>query len=641
MAWDEGLEGKSYEIASCNERILRVVAGPGTGKTYSLKYRLARFLEEGVDPKGILLVTFTRIAAQDLADAINELEIEGVTNIVKGTLHSFCNSVLRDNYVDQLTNRVPRILLDFEKKFLLLDFSNKEFGDLKSRTEKLKAFEAAWARRQDEEPGWPNDPIEQQFSNALENWLVFHQAMLLGELVPRTLRFLRNNPHNEILHRFTHIFIDEYQDLNKAEQRLLDLLGRNSIITVIGDEDQSIYETLKYAHPEGISEFHLSHKETFDIPIEECRRCPPIVVNIANDFIRNNENRSNRELLPRVENPKGVVAIAQWETIEEEISGVVDYSTKRIRKNSILPGELLILAPRRQIGYLIRDGLRNNGIDAHSFFREPLLDLNPKDSNSCQPLEAYSLLLLLENDNDFVALRCWLGYGSNSLRAASYKRIVDYSLENSKSTFEIINLLIENQVSIPYTSKLVERSRLLKAKLNQLENLKGWDLIDGLFPEGNLWSKPFRELFEERLGDDKSISNIVNLIKEQATQPELPTKSDYVRIMSLQKSKGLSADNVIITNCVQGLIPTLKETEPYRLQRELEEQRRLFYVAITRTRKSLLITNSATFPYDLAKKMGAKIGKSVGSNLIMSIASDFINDLGQNAPMVINGENLQ
>lgn len=640
MAWDDGLEGKSYEIASCNERILRVIAGPGTGKTFSLKHRLARYLEEGVDPTRILLVTFTRVAAQDLADAIDEMKIEGANNVIKGTLHSFCNSVLRDNYVNKLTNRVPRMLIDFEKKFLIQDLSNKDFGDLNNRNERLNAFEAAWARRQDEEPGWPHNQIEQQFNNALENWLAFHQAMLLGELVPRTLNFLRNNPQNEIFQRFEHIFIDEYQDLNKAEQRLLDLLGENSIITVIGDEDQSIYETLKYAHPEGISQFHQSHNETFDIPIEECRRCPSIVVDIANDFIRNNENRSDRKLLPRSENPEGIVIIAQWKTIEDEISGIIDYSTEKIRNNEILPGELLILSPRRQIGYLIRDGLRNKGIDAHSFFREPLLDLNPNDSCLCKPLESYSLLLMLENNSDFVALRCWLGFGSSSLRTAGYKRLVDYSREKSISIFNLIDLLLQNQLSLPYTNKIIERARILRTKLNHLENLYGWDLINNLFPKESSWSKPFRELFEERLGDDTSISNIVNLIKEQATQPELPTKTDFVRIMSLQKSKGLSADHVIITNCIQGLIPTLKETESYRFQRELEEQRRLFYVAITRTRKSLLITNSATLPYDLAKKMGAKIGNSIGSNLVQAITSDFIDDLGQNAPKIINGEGL-
>lgn len=119
MAWDDGLEGVALAIAGSNDRILRVVAGPGTGKTFSLKHRLARVLEDGVNPNNILLVTFTRVAAQDLADAIDELEIEGAESIEKGTLHAFCNSILNLNQVNQLTNRVPRMLFEFEKKLLV------------------------------------------------------------------------------------------------------------------------------------------------------------------------------------------------------------------------------------------------------------------------------------------------------------------------------------------------------------------------------------------------------------------------------------------------------------------------------------------------------------------------------------------
>lgn len=510
---------------------------------------------------------------------------------------------------------------------------------LEERKERLKAFEAAWARTQDEEPGWPYSQIDQRFNNALNDWLMFHKCMLIGELIPRTLQFLRANPENEILQRYTHVFIDEYQDLNRAEQSLLDLLSENASVTVIGDEDQSIYETLKYAHPEGISKFHLTHAETTDIPIEECRRCPTNIVSIANSLIQHNINRDNRALLPRGENGSGEIHIVQWLNLEDEIVGVINYVSKRIHDGEFDPGEVLILSPRRHIGYLIRDGLREAGIDAHSFFREPLLDEYPKDPEKCQALEAFSLLLLLENPDDAVALRCWLGYGSSSLRSAGYKRVRDYAASQNTTTIEVLNSASTGQINLPHISSVLDRYRELRRSLEALSELDDRSKIDTLFPVNLIWAEPYRILMEENLdNEDMSVSNVIQLITQQATQPELPMDAEYVRIMSLQKSKGLSADHVVVTNCVQGIIPAIKSDDPEMIHRELEEQRRLFYVAITRSKKTLLLTNSSRMPFALAKAMGVDIGRRFDRNVAQTIASQFINDLGPTAPKIIRGE---
>lgn len=639
MAWDDGLDGVAYEIASSNEKIIRVIAGPGTGKTFSLKHRLARFLEEGVKPKNILLVTFTRVAAQDLTKAIEGLKIDVTENINKGTLHAFCNSILSLNQVNEITNRIPRMLLDFEKKFLLQDLSSKEFGSLYDRIERLRAFEAAWARRQDEEPGWPNNQIDQHFNYALQDWLKFHKSMLIGELIPRTLQFLRNNPQNEILQRYSHVFIDEYQDLNRAEQSLLDLLSENASIMVIGDEDQSIYETLKYAHPEGISQFHITHENTYDISIEECRRCPKKIVIIANSLIQNNMYRKKRSLLPREENSQGIIHIVQWPSLDEEINGVVEYVSRHVHSGDFVPGEVLILSPRRHVGYLIRDGLRNAGIDAHSFFREPLLDVNPKDGDLCQKLEAFSILLLLDNPLDAVALRCLLGYGSSTLRSAGYQRLRNYSNENNLTTIDALNAALDGTIKIPYITNILNRFCFIRQKIEELAHLDDKAIFEHLFPSHETWSLPFRELLDEKISDDKfSLSEVIRIIKEQTTQPETPMDASFVRVMSLQKSKGLSAKHVIVTNFIQGLIPTLKQRNPAWRQRELEEQRRLFYVAITRSEETLLLTNSSTIQYDLAMLMGAIFHNFVGDNLVQTLTSDFKEDLGPSSPSVLRGQ---
>ena len=131
MAWDDGLEGPAYDIAASNDSLLRVVAGPGTGKTFALKRRVARLLELGMPPDQILLVTFTRMAATDTEREINALDVPGVDRVRKGTLHAFCFSILNRANVLPLTGRVPRPLLQFEERFMLEDLGSLqgEFHD--------------------------------------------------------------------------------------------------------------------------------------------------------------------------------------------------------------------------------------------------------------------------------------------------------------------------------------------------------------------------------------------------------------------------------------------------------------------------------------------------------------------------------
>src|ERR1700693_4185001 len=218
--WDYELTGAAYRVAACDVSPLRVVAGPGTGKTFALMRRAARRLQEGADPRRILAVTFTRTAARDLEKELSQLRAVGADQVRAGTLHSRCFSILSSADVLPLTGRTPRPLLAFEERFLLFDLQD-EFGGLRNCRRFLEAFNAAWARLQSEEPGWPHRDEDRNFHEALLGWLQLHGAMLVGELVPETLRFLRDNPESPYRHAFDHVLTDEYQDLNRAEQELV------------------------------------------------------------------------------------------------------------------------------------------------------------------------------------------------------------------------------------------------------------------------------------------------------------------------------------------------------------------------------------------------------------------------------------
>lgn len=410
MNWNDDLEGKALRIAESDHNPLRVLAGPGTGKTFALMRRVARLLQNGSDPERILMSTFTRTAATDLKKSLRQLGIEGVNEVPAGTLHAFCFSLLSKAVVFQITGRVPRPLLKFEERFLLEDLQDENNGGIRECGEMLRAFNAAWARDQFDQPGWPDNRLDHQFHHKLLRWLRFHHAMLIGELIPETLHYLRENPTCDALQAYDHVLVDEYQDLNRAEQALLDLLAGAGTLAVIGDEDQSIY-SFKYAHPEGIAQFEVNHLGTHDETLEDCRRCPKLVIELANQLISNNVGRAPRLLRPLATNPEGEVFVVQWTSLEEEANGIAQFVKERIASDSVKAGKVLVLSPRRQRGYAIREALANLGTPAHSFFHEEALDGSPKALEDCPDLQAFTLLTLLANPEDRVALRCWCGFG--------------------------------------------------------------------------------------------------------------------------------------------------------------------------------------------------------------------------------------
>lgn len=154
MSWNDGLAGATLTVAATNASPLRVMAGPGTGKSFAMKRRVARLLEESADPKRILAITFTRNAAASLLKDLNALGIEGCDRIRAGTLHSFCFWLLRQQHVFEYLNRIARPLITFptagvlqyEGGVLLDDLiSDGPFGHKRDCTKRIRAFEAAWA----------------------------------------------------------------------------------------------------------------------------------------------------------------------------------------------------------------------------------------------------------------------------------------------------------------------------------------------------------------------------------------------------------------------------------------------------------------------------------------------------------------
>ena len=543
--------------------------------------------------------------------------------------------------------RFPRPILDFETKPLLYDLSDN-FGRIKEKSERLRAFEAAWARLQSEEPGYSLNEVDRQFEQELVNWLTNHKAMLFGEMIKETYHYLRDNPHCPERARFEHILVDEYQDLNKAEQKVIDYLANNGSIAVIGDDDQSIY-SFKYANPEGIREFPKTHPGCDAIDFDQCRRCPKQVVDMASRLISHNRNRTLGDLHSFEKNQNGNIMIVQWPSLDDEIAGISKRVKKDVMSGEIRPEDVLILAPTRVIGYRIRDALVEQGINAKSYFRESAL-------TSDKLKYSYSILSLLAKPDDLVSWRFLLGYSGISKTAdyhtKSYKKLLKYSIENDIPLLDTLNMCLSKRIIIPYTNAIIKQYEIIIQELERIktEVMNNKEALIGLLTDDTPEDSDFREILIEAIKDaennkptdendcNKWLENVHSFVVEKISFPDDTTAQDHVRIMSLHASKGLSAKYVIVMSMIDDLMPHISGDK--NDNRSIEEQRRLFYVAITRCKGSetdypgtLILSSFTSLPGNEALNMG--IQANAYRTRITSV-SRFLRDFGETAPVSVS-----
>jgi DNA helicase II / ATP-dependent DNA helicase PcrA len=636
MPWNTNLFGTPLNIAAYPGQQLRVVAGPGTGKTYALMRRVARLLEEGVQPQRILAVSFTRTAATDLVHQLAQLGSPGADQVAAKTLHSLSFGLLSRNAVFHLLGRVPRPLMDHELDTMVCDLAPK-FGGKKQVNKLVEAFEAAWARLQHHNPGWPQDPNDQRFDLELRSWLRFHKAMLVGEVIPLALDFVAQNPGHPDIPVYDYVLVDEYQDLNRADQALIDAIAGQAAVTVIGDEDQSIY-SFRNAHPEGIEEYPTTHAGTHDELLNECRRCPQQVVVLANSLISHNARLAPKVLAPLPTNEAGTIYVVRHNASNAEVQTTADYIDWYLQHNPAVPaGKVLVLSSRRQIGNGVRDALNEiaqaNGRawNAQSFYFEDAL-------KSDQAADGFALLTMLVDPEDAPALRYWLGEHSHDCRTRPYGRLREHCEQSGQSTKLALENIVAGALRIPYAASLIRRFNDLTQRLATLAPLNINELIDMLFPDGNPETDAVRQTALTVAPTVATTRDFLAELRSVITQPELPgSGGNSIRIMSLFKSKGLTAKLVIIVGCVGGILPNVDTNEtPAEQSRQLQEQRRLFYVGITRATDTLILSSSIRMPLNMAHRMRMPIVSRQGAYAILQ-ASSFLAELGPTAPVPVLG----
>lgn len=541
-------------IASKSARV-RVLAGPGTGKSYCLKNRILRHVrDEGVEPEKILVLTFTSIAVQDLKKSLIELADENpgldLKSVEVSTLHSLALRQLEKE------KKNMRLMEKFEVDTMLRDLE-PDFGII---GDKKKMLNNGLCKEGGDD--------YTAFERSLKRWQKLHNGFTLNDPIGIMCKLLKSNKAARKRLCYKRVLVDEYQDLNSAEQEYIELLtaGRGKL-AIIGDDDQSIYE-FKGASPEGIKNYVNNHPDCEDISFSICRRCPKTVVKLANNLISNNTNRVKKTFKEYSENQKGCVELITANTPDEEIVNICIKIRDERNADSNLKS-IVVLAPTNNRGTILYEELKKQFPDVSLCYRGNLL-------KNYQVCESISYITLASNPEDMVSWRYLLGGNSKYRCASSYRVIADIAEKENKDILCVLDECCAER-KIPYTSSLINRYRDIKNKLDNIKQNPS-EYFGTFANSSDSDVKVYNAILQTAINDrfaKEGFAGVRSAILSAIHSPGEASESNNIRIMSLHAAKGLSAQMVIVMSAVEGLIP-LKNAGT------IEEQRRLFYVAITR-----------------------------------------------------------
>ena len=386
--WLEEIDGVDLpSLITSDAPLIRVVAGPGSGKTLGIQRRVDRLIQgEEIEPSRIYVGTFTRVITSDLARSLDKRVAQGVE---VSTLHSLAFRLLKEN-PSAVQGRKLRLLLEMETAPMLYDIGAglATPSDQNQRKSLLRQLKSDYARRR--------QLSEAAFSGEVDRWLQRHGGMLIDEVVPIATQALAN--HNIEPGVFDHVLVDEYQDLTACEQELVERIwSRRGSLVVVGDDNQSIY-SFRFNHPGGITDFpsRWADQGVQDIAIGENHRSGSVIVGVAN--VMSAEAGSPKPPMESRRPNPGAVARVFWPDIDEEVKGLAAYVASQPDH------QFLVLVPLRLLGNRLQQAM---GDDARTSFNQELLAQKTVR-------ERFALASLVANPEDNVALRTWLGLRSHS-----------------------------------------------------------------------------------------------------------------------------------------------------------------------------------------------------------------------------------
>ena len=604
----EGLNNKQYEAVINTEGPCLVIAGAGSGKTKVLTHKIAYLMnEKDIKPWNILAITFTNKAANEMKTRVDGLVGNASKDMWIGTFHSICVKILR-RFIDRIGYDTSFIIFDTsDQRTLIKECIKAADLDEKMFTDRSVLSEISNAKNEMLEPvqyavraggDYRKEKIAEVYS-LYQQRLKENNAVDFDDIINLTIKILMENP--DVLEyysdKFKYILVDEYQDTNKSQFTLVTMLAsKYGNITVVGDNDQGIY-SFRGADISNILNFERDYPGTKIIKLEQNYRCTGNILNAANAVIKNNTVKYKKELW--TQNDVGELPnVFCGDNEYDEASYIVEQINRLRREEYYKYQDFTILYRMNAQSRAIEDILRREDIPY-----KIIGGLKFYERKEIKDAIAY--LRLIYNPSDNLSLRRIINEPKRGIGKTSIDNIAKLSEENNISMYEIIKnaadyglnrVFVNTREFIEQIEYLISKkdelkiSELIKEILNKTGYTKALENENTVEAETRIQNlEEFLTVaieFEEEVAEN-SLGEFLEGITLSSDIDGMEEDEDSITLMTLHTAKGLEFPVVFLVGMEEGIFPGYKSIgEP----KELEEERRLCYVGITRAKQYLFLT---------------------------------------------------
>ncbi|SDB17682.1 DNA helicase PcrA [Eubacterium oxidoreducens] len=609
----EELNDRQLEAVKHTQGPLLILAGAGSGKTKVLTSRIAFLIENNVAPYKILAITFTNKAAGEMRERVDRAVGFGADAIWVATFHSTCVRILR-RYADRIGYENHFTIYDSDdQKHLIKTICKKLNIDTKRFKEKTFMAEISGAKDKLINPTEyareaNGDYVKSTYAQVYREYqsaLKKNNAMDFDDLIVQTVELLQKDETvcRQYQERFEYVMVDEYQDTNTAQFELIRLLaGKYENLCVVGDDDQSIYK-FRGANIQNILNFEQYYPKAHVIRLEQNYRSTQNILNAANSVIRNNYGRKEKTLW--TENPTGnKIVFKQFENGDEEAYFVSHDIAAKVKEGTFGYSDCAILYRTNAQSRLFEERFVAENIPykiiggVNFYARKEIKDL-------------LSYLKTIDNARDDLAVMRIINVPKRGIGATTIAKVSGYADEQGIGFYDAL-LRVQEISSVSRAAAKIETFvqfvQVMRTKL--LSGLSIRELIEEIIEQTGYVRELEAEGTDEALSRIENIDELINKIatyEEEVDEPtlggfleevaliadidNLEEESEYVVLMTLHSAKGLEFPNVYLAGLEDGLFPSYMSISSGD-ESEVEEERRLMYVGITRAMKQLTITSA-------------------------------------------------
>jgi DNA helicase-2/ATP-dependent DNA helicase PcrA len=620
------LNDRQKEAVLHREGPLMIVAGAGSGKTKVLTTRIAHLLAQGVDAFNILALTFTNKAAKEMKERVEKiLGDTSARNLYIGTFHSVFARILRGeapklgypaNFTIYDTDDAKSVLktvineMNLDDKHYKPNTVYNRISAAKNALVGPAEYAADYAIQQEDMRS--NRPAIAQIYDAYAKRCFKNGAMDFDDLLIKMYDLLRNFPESlhKFQHKFKYIMIDEYQDTNPAQYEIIKLLGAaHENVCVVGDDAQSIY-SFRGATIENIMQFQKDYEDVKVVKLEQNYRSTQNILNVANEVIRNNKGQIPKNLW--TDNAQGEkIRLVRLMTDNEEGKFVADTIQEQRLRNHYNNRDFAVLYRTNAQSRAFEESLRRMGIPytmygGISFYQR----------KEIKDFIAY--LRIIVNPRDEESLKRIVNYPARGIGKTTIDKAVLAANERNISFWEVLERAREFGFRAGTLETLENFVVMIRSFSSMLATKNAYDVAMHVGKQTNLVKELFSDKTTEGLARYENIQELLNSIKEFTERPDedgvleagakglgnylqqitlLPDAveqdphADTVKLMTIHAAKGLEFSCVFAAGLEEMLFPNAMAINT---REELEEERRLFYVVITRAKQRLWITYANT-----------------------------------------------